>query len=124
MSSENQNQTVAAASSHGGGRKRRHLSAEKKLQIFLETQRGSEPVGQILRREGIFSTDLARIRQQVREGALARLSARPGQKVRSVPLDQYEALKRELEEKERALADLAVELTVLRKKTNGDSLVR
>ena len=34
---------------------------------------------------------------------------------------ENEALKRELEEKERALADLSVELAVLRKKVNGGS---
>ena len=33
----------------------------------------------------------------------------------------YDAIKRELQDKERALADLAVELAILRKKTNGVS---
>jgi len=42
-------------------RKRHYLSPEKKFQIFLESQRGESPVGEILRREGIYSTDLARI---------------------------------------------------------------
>ena len=32
-----------------------------------------KPVGELLRREGLFSTGLARIRQQVKEGALVRL---------------------------------------------------
>ena len=54
------------------------LSAEKKFQIYLEAQGKDQPVGEILRREGLFSTDLARIRQQVKEGALQRLSAKPG----------------------------------------------
>jgi len=31
-----------------------------------------------LRREGIYSTDLARIRQKIKEGALDRLADRPG----------------------------------------------
>jgi hypothetical protein len=38
-----------------------------------------------------------------------------------VSTDSYEKLKAELEEKERALADQAVELSILRKKTNGGS---
>jgi len=104
-----------------GKKKRRFFSAEKKYQIFLEAQRGEKPVGEILRREGIYSTDLARIQKQVKEGALERLSARPGAKPKMVPAEDYETLKRELEEKERALADQAVELAVLRKKTNGGS---
>ena len=107
-----------------GRNKRRFLSPEKKYQIFLESQIGKTPVGEILRREGIYSTDLARIRKQVKEAALERLSARPGPKRKTVPRDDYEALKRDLEDKERALADQAVELAILRKKTNGGSWER
>ena len=102
-------------------KKRRFLSPEKKYQIFLEAQSGNTPVGEILRREGIYSTDLARIRNQVKEGALYRLSSRTGAKQKSVPVEEYEALRRDLQEKERALAEQAVELAILRKKKNGGS---
>ena len=105
-------------------KKRRYLSPEKKYQIFLESQRGDSPVGEILRREGIYSTDLNRIRNKVKEGALEHLAARPGVKKKTVSQEEYDALKHELEEKERALADLSVELAVLRKKTNGGSWER
>jgi len=108
----------------GEKRKRRYLSPEKKYQIFLESQRGESPVGEILRREGIYSTDLTRIRNKVKEGALERLGDRAGAKKKTVSQDDYDALKHELEEKERALADLSVELAVLRKKTNGGSWER
>ncbi len=108
----------------GEKKKRRYLSPEKKFQIFLESQRGDNPVGEILRREGIYSTDLNRIRQKVKEGALEHLATRPGVKKKSVSQEDYDALKHELEEKERALADLSVELVVLRKKTNGGSWER
>jgi transposase-like protein len=114
----------AKTQSVSGKRKRRFLSPEKKYQILLESQSGKTPVGEILRREGIYSTDLARIRNQVKEAALGRLSTRPGAKKKSVPLDDYESLKHELEEKERALAEQAVELAILRKKTNGGSWER
>jgi|ERR1035437_10270627 hypothetical protein len=46
-------------------KKRRYLSAEKKFQIYLEAQAGGKPVGELLRREGLFSTDLARSRHLV-----------------------------------------------------------
>ena len=105
-------------------KKRRLLSPEKKFQIFLESHSGKRPVGELLRREGIYSTDLARIREKVKEGALERLADRPGARRKSVPQHHYEALKRELEEKERALAEQAVELAILRKKTNGGSWER
>jgi transposase-like protein len=103
------------------GKKRRFLSAEKKFQIYLEAQCGEKPVGELLRREGLYSTDLARIRQQVKEGALQRLSAKPGKKQGQVDTEVYDALKRELLDKERAMADQSVELAMLRKKTNGGS---
>ncbi len=102
-------------------KKRRLLSPEKKFQIFLESHTGKTPVGELLRREGIYSTDLARIRQKVREGALERLADRPGARRKMVPWEDYESMKRELEDKERALAEQALELAILRKKTNGGS---
>jgi transposase-like protein len=102
-------------------KKRRFLSAEKKFQIYLEAQSGEKPVGELLRREGLYSTDLARIRQQVKEGALQRLSAKPGKKQGEVDTEAYEAIKRELQDKERAMADQSVELAILRKKTSGGS---
>jgi len=43
---------------------------------------------------GLYSTDLARIRQQVKEGAIQRLGAKPGRKAEVVSADSYEELKR------------------------------
>jgi len=102
-------------------KKRRFLSAEKKFQIYLEAQNSDQPVGELLRREGLYSTDLARIRQQVKEGAIERLGAKPGRKQDLVSSAEHEALKRDLQEKERALAEQSLELVILRKKTNGGS---
>ena len=110
--------------SNGEKKKRRFLSPEKKYQIFLEAQRPDVPVAEILRREGLYATDLARIRQKVKEGALEHLAVGPGAKKKTVASQQYEALKQDLEEKERALAELAVEVAILRKKTNGGSWER
>ena len=103
---------------------RRYLSAEKKYQLFLEAEKGEQQLGELLRREGLYSSDLARIREHVKEGALERLRAKPGPKPKTVSLDEYTALKQELEAKERAMADLSVELAILRKKTNGGSWAR
>jgi transposase-like protein len=105
-------------------RKRRLLSAEKKYQVFLEAQRGEAPVGELLRREGLYSTDLARIQRKVKEGALQSLAQRPGRSKKTVSEEEYDALKQELEEKERVMAEMAVELAILRKKTNGGSWER
>ena len=114
-------------SSSGGNRgrkKRRILSPEKKYQVFLEAQRGELPVGDLLRREGLYSTDLARIQKKVKEGALERLADRPGKRKKSVSESEYARLKKELEEKERVMAEMSVELAILRKKTNGGSWER
>ena len=118
VAKELDNQSISSSEKK---RKRRFLTPEKKFQIFLESIRGKTPVGEILRREGIYSTDLVRIRQKAQEGALERLADRPGAKKKMVARDDYEALKRELQDKERALAELALELAMLRKKTNGGS---
>ena len=115
------NTNPSEGSQKTGTKKRRFLSAEKKFQIYLEAQTTNKPIGELLRREGLFSTDLARIRQQVKEGAIQRLSAKPGRKQDLVDTEAYEAIKRELQDKERAMADQAVELAILRKKTNGGS---
>jgi len=101
--------------------KRRILSAEKKFQIFIDAEHGEKPIGELLRREGIYASDLARIRAQVKDGALERLRAKPGKRPAVVAEHEYLQLKRELEEKERALAELSVELVIQRKKTNGGS---
>ena len=122
--SKMKNPITTSAPSKGTEKKRRFLTAEKKFQIYLEAQESDKPVGEILRREGLFSTDLARIRQQVKEGALQRLGARPGRRQTLVSTESYEAIKIELERKEKALADMSVELMILRKKTSGVSWER
>ena len=115
------NNTNSEGSNKGSVKKRRFLSPEKKFQIYLEAQEGTKPVGELLRREGLYSTDLARIRQQVKEGALQRLSTKPGTQQNQVNNEAYQAIKNELQEKERTLADVMVELAILRKKTSGGS---
>ena len=104
-------------------RRRRFLTAEKKFDLFVESCRSPGRIGEMLRREGLYHTDLARIRAVVEEGALAALrSVRPGKKQRpSVPAEAHEALLREKEEVEKALASLAMENQALKKAWRGGS---
>ena len=104
-------------------RRRRFLTAEKKFDLFVESCRSPGRIGEILRREGLYHTDLARIRAVVEEGALAALrSVRPGKKQRpSVAAEAHEALLREKEEVEKALASLAMENQALKKAWRGGS---
>jgi hypothetical protein len=104
-------------------KRRRNLTAEKKYDLFVESCRSPGRVGEMLRREGLYRTDLARIRSVVEEGALAALrSVRPGKKKKpSVPAEAHEVLLREKEEIEKALASLAMENQALKKAWRGGS---
>jgi len=102
---------------------RRFLTAEKKFDLFVESCRSPGRIGEMLRREGLYHTDLARIRAVVEEGALSALrSVRPGKRQRpSVPAEAHEVLLREKEEVEKALASLAMENQALKKAWRGGS---
>ena len=104
-------------------KRRRFLTAEKKFDLFVESCRSPGRIGEMLRREGLYHTDLARIRAVVEEGALAALRlVRPGKKQRpSVPAEVHEALLGEKEEVEKALASLAMENQALKKAWRGGS---
>jgi multidrug efflux pump subunit AcrA (membrane-fusion protein) len=72
---------------------------------------------------GIVKEVLVHEGQQVKEGALLRLSVKPGRAKEppNVSAEAYAAPKNELQKKDSALADQAVELAILRKKTSGGS---
>lgn len=99
-------------------RQRKQLTAEEKYRIFLETQRADVLVAMVLRKWGIHSSDLMRIRAQVREGALESLARghRKGRRPQESP--EVAALKAEKARVEEALKELAIENTLLRKKGN------
>jgi len=112
-----------ALSVERSSKRRRLLTAEKKFDLFMESCRSPGRIGEMLRREGLYHTDLARIRAVVEEGALAALrSIRPGRKKKPlVPAEVHEVLLREKEEVEKALASLAMENQALKKAWRGGS---
>jgi transposase-like protein len=103
-----------------GKKQKRRLSAEEKWAIYQECEKPGALIGEILRQHGLYSSDLQNIRRDVKDGALERLrQSRPGRKkVTSVPMEEHDQLKRELTEKEKALAELSVMFTSLKKKVN------
>jgi hypothetical protein len=103
-------------------RKRRNLSGEKKYQVLEELKRSPGKQGEILRREGLYRNEIQRYDEIVREAGIKALSQmRPGKKrLREVPLEQYESLKRDHEVQEKTLAALTVEFMALKKKVNGE----
>ncbi len=95
-------------------RRRRRLSPEDKWQIFIEASAKDAKVADVLRRWHIDSSQLARIRVQVKEGALTQLKKGPGRN----PKDQEkEALKSEMARLEDAFKEVSIENTLLRKKS-------
>lgn len=100
--------------------KKQRLSPEQKWQIYLECQKPGAKVGEILRKYGLYSSDLCRIRKIVEAGALDALRHNiPGKKkVATVPTADYHRVKEELDEKEKALAEMSVLFTLLKKKVN------
>jgi transposase-like protein len=101
-------------------RKRRHLSPETKFQIFLEASRGDIPVVEVLRKWGIHSSDVKRIRETVRAGALKEFQTRKS-RVPLVSAETVEQLRQEKTRLEQTLIEQSVELMLLKKKLNGDS---
>jgi len=101
-------------------KQRRRMSAEEKWQIYRECEQPGAKVGEILRKYGLYSSDLQTIRKMVKEGSLERLrQSKPGKRrVTTVPVGDYEKLERELATKEKALAEMTVMFTALKKKVN------
>ncbi len=99
--------------------KRKKMTAREKWQIFLETTAKDAPVGEILRRHGLYSSDITTIRKQVESGALQELGRRKySRKPTSVPQEEHEKIKTELAAKEKALAQMGEEYLLLKKRTD------
>lgn len=99
-------------------RKRRHLSPEEKFQIFMEAIRAKEngsSVGEVLRRWGIHSSDLVRIKRTVEESSLEAFRERKSRKPK-VEVEVHQALQRERERLEGTILEQAAELALLKKK--------
>ena len=98
-------------------RKRRHLSAEEKFQIFMEVIQAKEngSVGEVLRRWGIHSSDLVRIKRTVEQSSLEAFKERKSRKPK-VEVELHQALQREKERLEATVLEQAAELALLKKK--------
>ena len=100
-------------------RKRRHLSAEEKYQIFLEATiakaKGNGSINEVMRRWGIHSSDLTRIRKSVEEAAISNFRAKKSRKPK-VDYEHHQQLKAEKERLERTIIEQAAELALLKKK--------
>jgi hypothetical protein len=96
---------------------KKRLTARRKFEIYLETRAKDAPIGEILRKHGLHLNDLREIEETVERSAVEALKTRSARrKGESVSAEQYNAVLRELKQKERALGDITVEYTLLKKK--------
>lgn len=100
------------------GKRRKKLRPEEKWQIFMETNIAGAPVGEILRRHGLYASELTKIRQQVESGALKELGRNRHIKKAPVPYEEHVRVKEELAAKEKALAQMGEEYLLLKKRVN------
>ena len=74
---------------------------------------------EILRRNGLYSSELTDIRKKVEAGALQELGRKKySKKPCSVSREEYDRLKTELAAKEKALAQMSEEYLILKKRTD------
>ena len=101
------------------GRPWKRLTAERKFELYLATRGEDAPVGEILRKARLGLEDLRKIEETVEASAVTGLKARSRSarynKREATPEEHYQ-LTLELQEKEKALADLTVEHMALKKK--------
>ena len=98
---------------------KKKLSVEEKWRIYQETTVNDAPIGEILRKYGMYPAELTKIRQQVEEGAKKELGRNKYLKQKTdVSYIDHEKLKNELAGKEKALAEMGQEYLLIKKKVN------
>jgi len=103
-----------------GGRRKRRLSAEEKLQVWLQLLTGELTQRQAAERWGVDPTTIMRIRRVGREGALTALaSSKPGGGARGVVGGELVAARLEIARLEETVKEQAIELVALRGKTRS-----
>jgi len=100
-------------------RKRRHLTPEEKYQIFLEATMAKAKengnITEVLRRWGIHSSDITRIKSIVEEGDISCFKAKKSRRPK-VENTLYQQVKAEKERLEAVIVEQAAELALLKKK--------
>ena len=101
---------------------RMRVTAKRKFELYLETRAKDANVGEILRRYGVHLNDLRQIEAAVERAAVEALKSRrngmsPGAVVGAA---EHAELVEELTRKEKAMSELIVEYTLLKKSEKSD----
>lgn len=103
-----------------GKKEKIKLTPEQMFNIYVETSSASAPVKSILQRYGLKPWELVEIRKKVRAGAVEALAkkGKRGRPVQAVALEEHHRVGRELQEAKDALATVAHELALLKKRVS------
>lgn len=100
-------------------KERLKLAPEQLFDIYQECLIPGAPVKLILERNGLKPWDLIAIRKKIKSAAIEALAnSKPGRKKQVVVLEQYQQVSKELVETKDALAAVAHELSLLKKRVN------
>jgi len=91
---------------------RRHFSAEDKIRIVLEGQRGDDSIAELCRKEGIAQSLYYTWSNEFMEAGKRRLA---GDTARAATTDEVKNLRREARDLEECVADLTLENRLLKK---------
>lgn len=97
---------------------KKRLTARRKFEIYLATRGEDAPVGEILRKYGLHLNDLREIERTIEGSAIEALKSRNSKRKGDQPVsaEEHRAVVLELQRKEKALSDITVEFTLLKKK--------
>ena len=98
-------------------RTRKHHSAEEKIRVVLEGQRGEESIAALCRREGIAESLYYSWSKEFLEAGKRRLA---GDTARAATTDEVKALRQEARALKEVVAEQALELRLLKKSMLAD----
>jgi hypothetical protein len=97
----------------------KRLTAKRKFEVYLATREKDAPIGEILRKYGMHLSELKEIEHIVESTAIEALKVRNKHRLNdTVSSSEYHAVLTELQRKEKALAEMTVEYTLLKKNDN------
>jgi hypothetical protein len=97
--------------------RKKRLTAKTKFEIYLKTRATDAPIGEVLREYGLHLNDLRKIEEIVERHAIAGLktNTKYPKNAKEFKSEDYRAMQDELEQKDKALADLTVQYMILKK---------
>lgn len=101
-------------------KRKRFLAPQEKYEIWMQLVKGETTISEAAERSGVDRSTIAKLRDVARQGALDALArSRPGKRERQRDFELEEA-RAEAERLRKALAEMAVKLTLAEGKESWD----